>query len=992
MHYAASAGTASGWNNTSIAVVVPSGATTGSVVVTVNGMASNGVPFTVAATPVVSSVTPTTGTAGTSVTLSGSGFGAVQGSGVVWLGSTPGTVVSWSDTQVVATVASNATSGTARVQQSGLFSNSVPFTVNTATITSVSPANGVAGTSVAIAGSGFGAAQGTGQVWLGTLNGAVQSWSDTQVVALVATGSASANAQVLQGGVISNAIPFTVNTIQLTSISPASGSVGTAVTFTGMGFGAAQGSGVAWLGSTAGQVVTWSDTQLVATVAPGAVTGIARVQQNGVWSNAFGFTVPASGGGGSVTSLSPSLINMAVGDTHSIQASNAAGQPVTGLTWTTSDSTVVSLSTDDPPVLTALAVGHVTIMAGSASADVTVMAGPLALGTVLWSNPGDGSDVVQIIPAVPSATGVADVFAIQDDGTTVQAITSDGTLAWTAAAVQAGLPDFQGGLIVGGPGSSIMKLDGLTGLPYPAYSPGGGEIVGIAVHPDGTIFAHERTSSGSDIYDTLVGIDPTTGTQKFSVSMGAVNNLGSGDTVIAGDGYAYAPYSYLDYGCSGSECQNNHFGMVRVGSDGSYTDVDIFDWTSGIEERLGVPGIITNADTGVLLTWQIGYQPYMAIASGGAVSLVQAPAIPNQQASVEPVVQAQDGSYVGTVSDNDGNYYMIAFDLGGNVRWTVPNETPRFETFYGSVVGQSGIIYDQNGNAIGIPNLATQSWGGNEYTASSGLTASINVQPVAPDGASFWPQAGGNPSGNGTALAQCSCYLQSTGTGAQARGGGTAARAGERNSLRFTVSPPPPGPAPPAPPTYLLLVGDPGLNQYNVMDLFNLAAGTEQDTLNEQGNVAFSPVRVSTVQDFAKQLVSNGPITGAVEYFGHGAALPFGDGSFSSILAPGEQAGANTNVTPFNVNLLSNSQLDTHAMVILHSCLAGYGGKRYSIAQLIANQLQRVVMAATAGTFFSTNPSTKFAVNGLVLPNQKPIYSIQDGGVPLIRFLPSLSH
>ena len=222
-------GHASGWSNTSIAVVIPGGATTGNVVVTVNGTPSNGVPFTLAATPVVSSVSPTTAAAGTSVTLLGSGFGAVQGSGVVWLGSTLGAVVSWSDTQVVATVASNATSGTARVQQSGLFSNSVPFTVNTATIASVSPASGVAGTSVTIMGSGFGAAQGTGQVWLGTLNGVVQSWSDTQVVALVAAGSASANAQVLQNGVISNAIPFTVNSLQLTSISPSSGSAGTAV-------------------------------------------------------------------------------------------------------------------------------------------------------------------------------------------------------------------------------------------------------------------------------------------------------------------------------------------------------------------------------------------------------------------------------------------------------------------------------------------------------------------------------------------------------------------------------------------------------------------------------------------------------------------------------------------------------------------------------------------------------------------------------------------
>jgi len=54
---------------------------------------------------------------------------------------------------------------------------------------------------------------------------------------------------------------------------------------------------------------------------------------------------------------------------------------------------------------------------------------------VLWSNPGDGSGVTSIVPAVPSTTGVADVFAIQNDGT-VQAISADGTLAWTAPVSQ----------------------------------------------------------------------------------------------------------------------------------------------------------------------------------------------------------------------------------------------------------------------------------------------------------------------------------------------------------------------------------------------------------------------------------------------------------------------------------------------------------------------------------------------------------------------------
>ena len=64
-----------------------------------------------------------------------------------------------------------------------------------------------------------------------------------------------------------------------------------------------------WLGSAAGQVVTWSDTQIVASVAAAALTGIARVQRNGGWSNAVSFPVPS----GSPLTLVPNVLNLVVG-------------------------------------------------------------------------------------------------------------------------------------------------------------------------------------------------------------------------------------------------------------------------------------------------------------------------------------------------------------------------------------------------------------------------------------------------------------------------------------------------------------------------------------------------------------------------------------------------------------------------------------------------------------------------------------------------------
>jgi hypothetical protein len=782
-----SAGAASFWNAAFIGVTVPSGATTGNVVVTVGGLASNGAPFTVTAQPNISSISPTSGAAGVQVTVSGTGFGSAQGTGSVWLGSRYGTVMSWSDTQIVATVASNATSGYVQVQQGGAWSNAMPFNVSTATISSVTPSSGVPGTLVTISGSGFGAAQGNGQVWLGTANGAVQSWSDAQIVALVGAGSASGNARVLQNGVLSNPVPFTVNSLQLTSISPTSGPVGTAVTFTGAGFGASQGSGAVQLGSAAGQVVSWSDTQIVATVATGALTGIATVQQNGAWSGSFAFTV--TGPDGSSMKLVPHLLNMVVGDTHTIQALNAAQQPVTGLTWTSSDPTVVSLSTDDPPVLTALAAGHVTITAGTASADVTVWAGELPVGTVLWSNPGDGSGVTKIVPAVPSPSGVADVFAFQNDGT-VQAITSDGTTAWTADVSQAGtwwgtVPDFQGGLVLyntypgSSIGTSIVGLDGLTGQPKFTYTPQGGDLgfagwvlsfTKLVVHPDGTILTFLGTHDGDgNGFSWVVGIDSTTGALKFSVPMPHAEN--SYGIIIAGDGYAYAPYATRDISNSGegdnwSCSQFNHFRVLRIDTSGSYADIDVMDFPSRCTGDLPPPfegiGMITNADQGVLLTWNTrdgspdSGASYMATITGTGVSVTEQPV---GTGIIDPVLQAQDGSYIGMVYTGPNALNLVAFDASGNVRWMVPgNYWPQIATADGGVIATdqdtgAAVTFDQNGNATGqLPSggNGVPNWAGQLYAAgSSGVQLEAAWMSF---GAGFASMAGGNPSGNGTSV------------------------------------------------------------------------------------------------------------------------------------------------------------------------------------------------------------------------------------------------
>jgi IPT/TIG domain-containing protein len=280
------------WSNTQIVATVAATAASGSAQVQQGGVWSNSVAFTVI-TPSVTSVSPTTAHAGDAITLTGTNFGTTQGSGSVWLGSKlAGSIVSWTSTQIVATVASGATSGNAFVQQGGVWTNSTAFSVVTPTLTSVSPDTARAGDSVTLTGTNFGATQGGGSVWLGSkLAGSIVSWSDTQIVATVASGSITGTAQVQQGGVWNGAIGFTVITPVVAVTVPFDGPVGTNVSIVGNGFGATQGSGLVWIGTQYATVVSWSDEEVVATVAPGSTTGGAQIFQGGVWSNAFNFAV-----------------------------------------------------------------------------------------------------------------------------------------------------------------------------------------------------------------------------------------------------------------------------------------------------------------------------------------------------------------------------------------------------------------------------------------------------------------------------------------------------------------------------------------------------------------------------------------------------------------------------------------------------------------------------------------------------------------------------
>ena len=193
----------------SITVQVPGGAATGNVVVTVNGVASNGVPFTIVPIPNINGISPNSGLVGTAVTITGTNFGAAQGISTVTFNGAAATPTSWSDTSITVPVPTGATTGNVVVTVSNAASNGVNF-IMVPSITSITPATGSGGTPVTITGADFGATQGTSSITFNGTAAAPTSWSDTSIAVPVPAGATTGNVVVAVAGVASNGVAFTV--------------------------------------------------------------------------------------------------------------------------------------------------------------------------------------------------------------------------------------------------------------------------------------------------------------------------------------------------------------------------------------------------------------------------------------------------------------------------------------------------------------------------------------------------------------------------------------------------------------------------------------------------------------------------------------------------------------------------------------------------------------------------------------------------------------
>lgn len=398
------AGTPTSWNATNIVVLVPTGATTGYVVVTAGGTASNGMNFTVtAAAPSITSLNPTSGTIGTVVTITGTNFGATQGTSTVKFNGIAGTPTSWSATSIVVPVPAGATTGTVVVTVGGIASNGVNFALTVAgpSIISLNPVSGLVGTAVTITGVNFGATQGTSTVKFNGTAATPTSWSATSIVVPVPTGATSGNVVVNVGGVASNGVNFTVTLPPtIVSLNPTSGFVGSSVTITGTNFGTTQGSSSVKFNGTTATPTSWGATTIATKVPSGATTGNVVVTVGGIASNGVAFTVqsdttaPSVPTGLTASAVSSSQINLswtASTDNVGVTGYNVfrGGAKVATVATTSFSDTGLTASTSFTYTVSAFdAAGNSSAQSSSASA--TTLAGGSGSGGAPFLAAGQG--------------------------------------------------------------------------------------------------------------------------------------------------------------------------------------------------------------------------------------------------------------------------------------------------------------------------------------------------------------------------------------------------------------------------------------------------------------------------------------------------------------------------------------------------------------------------------------------------------------------------
>jgi hypothetical protein len=570
----------------------------------------------------------------------------------------------------------------------------------------------------------------------------------------------------------------------------------------------------------------------------------------------------------------------------------------------------------------------------------------------------------------------------------------------------------------------------------------------IAVRGDGGVIISEPTNNGFP--QLTVKNAPCCGSRGYSIAIPASTNTVNGNTInvqccvgppmVNSDGWGYVEYEVRNV-VNNVVTSDSLYLLGIAPTDNSFPATLL---SSTTQDQALLPGpIIPDGNGGVLPTWTISpsnppvpQYPYQAVdvVSGVVGTPYNLPFSPKTVSfGQSPIIVLGEGGIAFATNGKDINNgpVIASFNLasGGGVNWSYQATTSSALSIM-AVLSDGSLAINDSVNGVvqlgttGTPTpvtgplggVAEYSWGGDWSMQGSQAAAGVAL-PLDVDAADIWATPSGNPSQNAAVGPLCGCLLQSTASGSAPMNLSNEPSAQDQstNETDLVVQPASvpncaicnlPPPVPPATscttlagsgPTYLILVGDPGLPPHAVVQGFNLAAQQNANDLQSQGSKVIA-CRVSSVKDFNQALTTNGFIGGGVIYYGHSGPYGFGPQEIISILAVGQATGADTNMNYSNINEICPSGCDSvlgpNVSITINGCRAAVpvsgvpndptGISGTPIAKVLARQIGRPVYAYRVGMYFSLHDaahatSTNWAGEPKTLPTSLPMYLIPEG-------------
>ncbi len=183
-----------------IVVVAPAGVSTGPLSVNINEQKISGPKFTVVGKPEIGAVSPLSGPKGAEMTISGLLFSKELDENQVFINGKQVAISSSSENQLKLIIPGGTGSGKVRVVVNDQSVEGPQFKDQTLGIRSISPDNGLAGTSVTLLGTGFSTNAAENRVYFNGVSAPVTSASENKLVIEAPQGVATGEVKVIVGG------------------------------------------------------------------------------------------------------------------------------------------------------------------------------------------------------------------------------------------------------------------------------------------------------------------------------------------------------------------------------------------------------------------------------------------------------------------------------------------------------------------------------------------------------------------------------------------------------------------------------------------------------------------------------------------------------------------------------------------------------------------------------------------------------------------------